>query len=216
MSTVRDPISWLVHELIRIGELLGARGLVVADDGNLSARCPDGTILITASGVRKDAMTGADIVRIDAEGRARNDRGPLPTSEVRLHVGIYARRPDVGAIVHAHPPTATGLAAAGVSIPDDFLAEAYTLLGPVPVVPYAKPGTRELEQAVVGCAVRHQAFLLAQHGAVALGRDPEDACRRMERLEHVARALLAARALGGERRLSREEREALGDPIQGG
>jgi L-fuculose-phosphate aldolase len=194
--------------LIRAGRLLGERGLLVADDGNLSIHGPDGTIWITASGVRKDALTRQDLVRIDRDGRVV-EGSARPSSEFRLHVGIYARRADVGAVVHAHPPIATGFAVAGEAIPDLYLAEAAVRLGPVPVVPYRTPGTSEAEEVVVPFLASHQAFLLANHGAVALGVDLEDACRRMERLEHVARSLLVARWLGGGRPLTTEERKAL-------
>jgi L-fuculose-phosphate aldolase len=194
--------------LIRVGRILGERGLIVADDGNLSVRRPDDTIWITASGVRKDALSQRDLVRIDREGGIVEGSG-RPSSELRLHLGIYAQRPDVGAIIHAHPPTATGFAAAGEGIPDSFLVEAAVRLGPVPVVPYRTPGTRDAVEAIVPFLASHQAFLLANHGAVALGCDLEDACRRMERLECVARSLLVARLLGGGRPLTAEERKGL-------
>jgi len=194
--------------IVHAGRLLGQRGLIVADDGNLSIRCPDATIWITASGVRKDALTIHDIVRIDREGRVLEGL-TRPSSEFRLHLGIYEHRADIGAIVHAHPPIATGFAVAGEGIPDSYLAEAAVRLGPVPVVPYRTPGTRDAEEVVVPFLASHQAFLLANHGAVALGTDMEDACRRMERLEHVARSLIVARWLGGGRSLTADERKAL-------
>jgi L-fuculose-phosphate aldolase len=204
-----DPVFDAGREgLIHAGRLLGGRGLIVADDGNLSMRCPDGTIWITASGVRKDALTQRDLVRIDREGKVI-EGSARPSSEFRLHTGIYEHRPDVGAVVHAHPPIATGFAVAGEGIPDSFLAEAAVRLGPVPVVPYRTPGTREAVEVIVPFLASHQAFLLANHGAVALGCDVEDACRRMERLEHVARSLLVARLLGGGRPLTAEERKGL-------
>ena len=203
----REEHPLLVEELCRVGRLLGRGGLVVADDGNLSARAPDGTIWITPRGVRKDALKPEDLVRIGLDGHRLQDPAP-PSSEYQLHLEIYRRRVDVGAIVHAHPPIATGFAAARQPIPDDVLAEAALALGPVPVVPYREPGTAEVGEAVAPILGSCQAFLLANHGAVAMGRDPEDACRRMERLEHVARTLLTARLLGGAHPLTRDQREA--------
>jgi L-fuculose-phosphate aldolase len=194
------PTPPLVEDLCRIGRLLGRRGLIVADDGNLSARATDGTLWITTSGTRKDFLEPTDLIRIDPEGSLLEGSGS-PSSEYRLHLEIYRRRDEVGAIVHAHPPIATGFAAAGEPIQDTALAEAAFALGAVPVVPYRKPGTGEVAEAVVPMLDLCWAFLLANHGAVAMGRDPEDACRRMERLEHVAGALLTARLLGGVRPL---------------
>jgi len=190
----------IIEDLQRIGRLLGRRGLVVADDGNLSARTGDGTIWITASGTRTDDLAPDDLVRIDLEGQVVEGTG-RPSSEYRLHLEIYRRREEIGAIVHAHPPVATGFAVAGEPIQDTALAEAAYSLGAVPVVPYRRPGTGDVAEAVVPMLDLCWAFLLANHGAVAMGRDPEDACRRMERLEHVASTILTARLLGGARSL---------------
>lgn len=203
----------LVDELIRIGRRLGVKGLLAVDDGNLSARLPDGTICITARGVRKDELRDEDFVRVD--GRGRKIEGTAePSSELPLHLWIYERRRDVGAVVHAHPPVATGFAVAGVPLPDDALAEAAARLGFVPVVPFAAPGTDAMGAGLDPFLADAQAMLLANHGAVALGSDPEDACRRMERLELVARTLLTARLLGGARPLPELKREDLGRTIQ--
>lgn len=204
-----DRRASIAGELRRIGRLLGRRGIFVADDGNLSARCPDGTIWITARGVRKDALRPGDVVRVAMDG-ARLEGSSEPSSEMHLHLGIYSWRPDVGAVIHAHPPFATGFAAAGVEIREDALAEAAVALGRVPVVPYRTPGMKEAGEIVRPYLAMHRALLLGNHGAVTLGRDLEDACRRMERLEHVARTVLTARLLGGVCPLTREQREALG------
>ena len=199
----------IVHELRRVGRLLGRRGIFIADDGNLSARCPDGSIWITVRGVRKDALRDDDLVRVTPDGSRLEGRDE-PSSELFLHLGIYSWRPDIGAVIHAHPPFATGFAAAGVEIRDDALAEAAVALGRVPVVPFRTPGLREAAEIVRPYLALHRALLLSNHGAVTLGRDLEDACRRMERLEHVARTVLTARLLGGVCPLTREQREALG------
>jgi L-fuculose-phosphate aldolase len=205
-----DPaMESLAAELRRVGRLLGRRGIFVADDGNLSARCPDGSVWITARGVRKDALRKADLVRIAPDG-SRLEGTAEPSSEIFLHLGIYSWRPDVGAVIHAHPPFATGFAAAGVEIREDALAEAAASLGHVPVVPYRTPGRAEAGEIVRPYLARHRALLLSNHGAVTLGSSLEDACRRMERLEHVARTVLTARLLGGVCPLTREQREALG------
>jgi L-fuculose-phosphate aldolase len=202
-----------VEQLRWAGDLLGRRGLLCATDGNLSARETDGTVWITAAGVRKDQLRPNDLVRIDLEG-ARIGGGAPPSSEYRLHLTIYRHRNDVGAIIHAHPPIATGFAAAGKPIPDDLLTEAAVALGPVPVVPFFKPGTSEVERTALPFISDYDALLLANHGAVAMGRDVEDACQRMERLEHVAHTLLTARLLGGVHPLTREQLAKLQEPTQ--
>jgi L-fuculose-phosphate aldolase len=206
-------LSSRVEQLRWAGDLLGRRGLLCATDGNLSAREVDGSVWITIRGVRKDALRPNDLVRIDLEGK-RLGGGAEPSSEFRLHLAIYKRRDDVGAIIHAHPPIATGFAAAGQPIPDNLSTEAAVALGPIPVVPFFKPGTGEVERAVLPYISRHDALLLANHGAVAMGRDVEDACCRMERLEHVALTLLTARLLGGVRSLTPEQLARLHEPTQ--
>lgn len=186
---------------------------MVADDGNLSARLPDGSIWITVRGVRKDELHPEDLVRVDRAGVVQEGSGE-PSTELALHLRIYERREDVGAIVHAHPPVATGFAVAGEPIPDDSLAEAAARLGFVPVVPFAAPGTAEMAAGLEEYLNGTLALLLANHGAVALGIDPEDACRRMERLELVAQTLLTARLLGGARPFSEMKRTDHGRTAQ--
>ncbi|MBD3162221.1 MAG: class II aldolase/adducin family protein [Candidatus Eisenbacteria bacterium] len=198
----------LLEQLADAGRRLGDAGLLVADDGNLSARRDGGSIWITPRGVRKSTLRPSDLVRVDLDGRKLEGEGD-PSSELPLHLALYRRRRTVGAVVHAHPPAATGFAAAGVPIEPDVLPEAVLALGPVPVVPYRMPGTAEVGEAAAPFADSCRAFLLANHGAVALGAGVEEACLRMERLEHVARVLLAARLLGGARPLATEERDAL-------
>ncbi len=205
----------LVHELIRIGRRLGVRGLLAADDGNLSARAADGTIWITARGVRKDELRERDLLRVDAQGRLLDGEG-RPSSEIAMHLCIYRLREDVGAVVHAHPPVATGFAVAGKAIRDDSLAEAAARLGFVPVVPFRMPGTEAMAEVLESYLEGTRALLLANHGAVVFGTDPEDACRRMERLELVAQTLLTARLLGGARPFREMEREDSDSPTQEG
>ena len=156
-----DRRASIAGELRRIGRLLGRRGIFVADDGNLSARCPDGTIWITARGVRKDALRPGDVVRVAMDG-ARLEGSSEPSSEIHLHLGIYSWRPDVGAVIHAHPPFATGFAAAGVEIREDALAEAAVALGRVPVVPYRTPGMQEAGEIVRPYLAMHRALLLGK------------------------------------------------------
>ena len=174
---------------------LAERGLIAGVDGNVSVRLGPGRVLVTPSGVRKADLTAADMVQVDGAGRRRAGRRK-PTSELALHLRLLAERPDVGAVVHAHPPAATGFAVAGEGFDTLVLPELIVLCGPVPLVPYGTPGTAELGERAAPFARTHDVLLLANHGAVALGATLEQAWVRMESLEHGARILLAARALG--------------------
>lgn len=119
-----------------------------------------------------------------------------------MHLLCYRRRKDVGGVVHAHPPVATAFAAAGVPLDAPVMPEIVLTVGPVPLVPYAAPGSEELARALEPWVGGHDAFLLASHGVLTLGRDLREALHRMERVEHLARVTLAARLLGGPRALT--------------
>jgi L-fuculose-phosphate aldolase len=192
---------------------LAAGGLIAGRDGNLSVRLGPGRILVTPSGLIKAQVRAADMVEVDERGRNRRGRRN-PTSELDLHLRILRHRSDVNAVVHAHPPTATGFAVAGEEIPPNVLPELIFLVGRVPLVPYGTPGTPELGDRVVPYLDGHDALLLANHGAVTMGRTLDEAWIRMESLEHAARIIAAARAVrpGGPRPLdpaSVERLEAL-------
>ena len=122
-----------------------------------------------------------------------------------MHLEVYRRRPDVQAVVHAHPPIATGFAVAGMPLDRAVLAEVVTTLGSVPIAEYATPSTKELPEAVRKYVQAHDGMLLANHGALTLGKDLFSAYYKMETIEHFAKISLVARLLGGERVLSREE-----------
>lgn len=179
---------------------LAAGGLIAGQDGNLSVRLGPDRVLVTPSGLIKSLVTAADMVLVDRSGRKRRGRRN-PTSELDLHLRILSRRPDVGAVVHAHPPAATGFAVAGEEIPANLLPELILLVGRVPIVPYGTPGTPELGDRVEPYLAEHDALLLANHGAVTMGRTLDQAWIRMESLEHAARIVLAARTVGRPRPL---------------
>jgi L-fuculose-phosphate aldolase len=140
----------------------------------------------------------------DLDGRKlQGDRAP--SSEMQMHLEVYRRRPDATAVVHAHPPIATGFAVAGIPLDRAVLAEVVTTLGSVPIAEYATPSTKELPEAVRQYVQAHDGMLLANHGALTLGTDLFSAYYKMETIEHFAKISLVARMLGGERVLSREE-----------
>ncbi len=196
-----------LESLVAAGRRLDALGLVPARDGNLSARLAAGTILVTATSVRKRDLTPGDFVTVDLDGRPR---GPgRASTELGMHLAVYRLRPDVQAVVHAHPPVAVGFASAGLGLTDCLMPEVAVALGGVPLTPYATPGTPEVEAAIGAAARDHDAFLLANHGAVTLGRSVDEAADRMETLEHFARISLVARLLGGGRPLGPADVRAL-------
>jgi L-fuculose-phosphate aldolase len=190
-----DSKRALTQALIDAGRRLDGLGLVLARDGNLSVRLGPNRVLITATGVRKREITPERLVEVDIE-RTVVGEGQA-SSELGMHLAVYRLRPDAGAVVHAHPPVATGFACAGRGLTEPLLPEAVVHLGPVPIVPYATPGSLELEAEIEQAAGEHQGFLLANHGAVTLGATIEEATDRMETLEHLARITFVANLLGG-------------------
>ncbi len=183
----------LREAMVEVGERLWSRGLVGATEGNLSARLTKGRFLCTPSGISKGHLGSGDLVMLDPSGNPIEGREP--STEIRMHLRLYARRPDCGAVVHAHPPIATGFALAGEPIPDGFLPEASVVLGPVALVPFAMPGTDDVPDAMEPLLNLHKTFLLANHGAVAMGADLWDAYNRMETLERIAHILFVSRLL---------------------
>ncbi len=182
---------------------LAARGLIAGQDGNLSVRLERDRALVTPSGAIKGLVQPGDMVEVDLQGRKRRGRGN-PTSELDLHLRILNRRPDVGAVVHAHPPVATAFGVAGEGLRILVLPELTQLCGEVPLVPYGTPGTPELADRLEPHLAGHDAWLLANHGAVTVGPTLDVAWIRMESLEHAARIIFAARALGRVNELSPE------------
>jgi L-fuculose-phosphate aldolase len=164
-------------------------------DGNVAVRLAPDRVLVTPAGRRKSELAAGDMVEVALSGRHRG--GKLkPTSELDLHLRILRRRSDIGAVVHAHPPVATGFAVAGEGFETFVLPELIFHLGMVPLVPYGTPGTPELGDQVERFISDHDALLLANHGAVTVGPTLDVAWMRMETLEHAARILLTARTLG--------------------
>jgi L-fuculose-phosphate aldolase len=196
------------REIVRCCRGLWEAGLIAGADGNVSVRLVRDRVLVTPSGVLKSQLRPADLVEVDLAGRGRKGFRE-PTSELDLHLRVYRVREDCGAVVHAHPPTATGFAVVGQGLPGDVLPEIAVLMGEVPCVPYATTGTPALSDAVEPYLGRHVALLLANHGALTWGRDLAQARIRMESLEHGARILLTARALGGVNHLTREQIDVL-------
>lgn len=177
------------------GRWMYERSFIVACEGNLSVRLRDGHILATPTCINKGTLTPRDLVITDLEGKQlAGDR--KVSSELAMHLLFYRMRPDVHAICHAHPPTATGFAVAGRSLDQALLPEVIIGLGQIPLVRYATPGTPELSSALEPYVPHYDALLLANHGAVTCGPDLLTAFFRMETIEHFAKITLAAETAG--------------------
>lgn len=194
-------------EIIEVGRRLHEKGLITATEGNISVRLETGQ-LVTAGGVSKGFLTPEQVVETRFDGR-QLEGTCAASSEVAMHAAIYRRRPDVNAVVHAHPPVATAFAVAHMPLDQPILAEAVLVLGPVPLVRYAPPSTAELAEAVAEGLGAAAAALLANHGAVTVGETLARAHARMETLEHVARVTLLARLLGRISPLSADDVQCL-------
>lgn len=198
----------LKEDIVKAGRKLYDMGYLAGTSGNISARLPDNTILITPSGVNKAESSPELIVKTDLDGNYI-EGGGKPSSEIKMHLVVYKNRFDVNAIVHAHPSFATGFAAAGISLDQKVLPEAILILGDVPLVEYGTPSTFEVPDNLEKYLSGHNAFLLANHGALTLGPDLQTAVHRMETLELFAKIILIARTLGGEKLLTREQLDKL-------
>ena len=200
--------SSLRGDIVEVGRRMYARGYTASNDGNISVRLDPSRLLMTPKGVCKGFMSPDMMCITDLEGR--KIQGDLdPSSEMLMHLEVYRQRPDVHAVVHAHPPTATGFAVAGIPLDRAVLAEVVTTLGSVPIAEYATPSTRELPEAVRKYIKAHDGMLLANHGALTVGGDVFSAYFKMETIEHFAKISLVARLLGREHLISREEVQRL-------
>lgn len=210
-------------EMVAFCRNLYQRQLVVGTDGNLSLRLRPGELLLTPSAVSKGGLEPEQLIVVDDAGRVlRAKPGLKPTSELPLHLVCYQVRPDVLAVIHAHPPSAIAFSVAGLPLSQCLLPELYAELGPVATAAYSTPGTEACPDAVAPLLRSHDAVMMARHGSLTVGRDLRQAHSRLERLEHTARVSLAARgfarvALPEQEVVRRlEEREQAGGPPRPG
>ena len=190
--------------ICHIGRLLYDRGYVAANDGNISVRCGD-RLVMTPSGVSKGRMTPDMLLVTDLEGNVL-EGNRHPTSEGKMHLAVYRHRPDVWAVVHAHPPVSTAFAACRKGLETPYLAELVVGLGTVPCTPgFAMLSTEEVPESVVPYLPDHNAVLLANHGSLTWGGDLWEAFDRMETVEHTAKIVMNIQTLGGGVPLTEEE-----------
>lgn len=194
------------EQICEVGRRLWQVGFAPANAGNMTVRLSDDRLLCTPTLVSKGFMQTEEMVVLDLEGAVIGSG--RASSEVLMHLEVYRQRPDVGGVVHVHPPVATGFAAAGLSLPSDILTEVLGTLGEVPLVPLSVPGTPEVPDNLSPFLAGHDAFLLANHGVLTVGADLWQAFHRMEIVEHAAQVALVAHQLGGASRIP-PERAAL-------
>ncbi|MGN0596077.1 MAG: class II aldolase/adducin family protein [Ruminiclostridium sp.] len=193
------------EQICEVGHLIWQLGFVAANDGNISMKIDDNTFLTTPTGTSKRILTPEMIIKMNANNEiVECPEGYRPSSEFKMHLRCYKERPDIGAVVHAHPPTATGFAIAHIPLDDYTMPEAIIFLGSVPIAPYATPGSQGVPDGVAPFLAEHDTILLMNHGALTVGKDITQAYYRMETLEHFAKVSLVARQLGGAKELSRE------------
>ncbi len=195
-------------EIIQYGKLLHQKGYVAATDGNITVRLDDRTILSTPTGMSKGMMEADDLVVVDLDGKKISGRRSVST-EIGMHLMIYRLRPDIHGIVHAHPTTATGYAAAGIPLNQALISEVVLSLGSIPLARYGTPGTPELTEALEPLIADHDAILMANHGVVTYGDTLLRAYMKMETVEHFAKIALVTHLLGQQQPLSDEAVEKL-------
>ena len=187
---LREQLCDVCHKMWQLG-------WVAANDGNVSVKLPDGNFLATPTGISKSFITPDKLVIINDRGEVVEAEGNYkPSSEIKMHLRCYAEREDVGAVVHAHPPTATGYAVAGKSLDEYSMIETVIAIGSIPLTPYGTPSTNEVPEAIAPYLAEHDVFLLQNHGALTVGNTLIRACFTMEEVEFNAKINLYARQIG--------------------
>ncbi len=205
INEVKDQICDVCHKMWQLG-------WVAANDGNVSARLEDGRILATPTGISKSFITPQKLVMLDEKGNILEaNEGYRPSSEIKMHLRCYEKRDDVMAVVHAHPPGATGFAVAHKAMDMYNMIEDVSVIGSVPLTPYGTPSTSEVPDAIEPYLEEHDVMLLENHGALAVGSDVVTAFYRMESLELWAKITINAVILGGSFDINRENIQKLID-----
>ena len=205
INLIKEHICDVCHKTWQLG-------WVAANDGNVSARLEDGTFLCTPTGMSKSFITPEKLLRINDKGEVlEGAEGLRPSSEIKMHLRCYAKRPDVWSVIHAHPPGATGFAVAHKAMDMYNMIEDVAVIGSVPLTPYGTPSTSEVPDAIEPYLEEHDVMLLENHGALAVGSDVITAFYRMESLELWAKITINAVILGGSIDISRENIQKLID-----
>ena len=202
----------LRKEMIRVTRIVANQGLIRSSDGNLSVRLDESRFLMTPSGLYKMSMEPDDPIVVNEDGEVLVGKpGLKPTSEINMHLEAFRQRPDIKAVLHAHPPYATALTIAGLPFPTDYLPEVLIALGDVPVADYGTPGTPELAESIRRFIKDHNAVILSHHGSITVGKSLEEALIALERLEHAAYTYYLAHNLSTPVPLAEEDLKRLRD-----
>ena len=197
-------------EICEIGRRIYDRGMVAANDGNISVKLNENEFLCTPTGVSKGFMTPEYICKVDKDGNVLQANGDFkPSSEIKMHMRVYKERPDVNSVVHAHPMYATGFAIAGIPLTQPIMPEAVIALGCVPIAEYGTPSTEEIPDAVSKYLPHYDAVLLENHGALTYSDSLLNAYHKMESVEFYAQLLFISTQLGGPQELSNEQVQGL-------
>ena len=188
-------VDEIKQEICEVGHRLYARGFVAANDGNISVKVSENEFYCTPTGVSKGSLTPDMIIKIDAEG-TRLEGALKPSSEIKMHLRVYRERPDVNAVVHAHPPVATAFTVAGIPLDRYILPEAVLTIGDVPTCAYGTPSTMEIPDSLMPYIQEHDAFMLKNHGALTVGNTLTRAMFTMEEVEFNANIMKIAMDLG--------------------
>lgn len=200
----------LREEICDVCHKMWQQGWVAANDGNVSVKIADGLIMCTPTGISKSFITPEKLLIVDENlSIVEAAEGYKPSSEMKMHLGCYKERADVKAVVHAHPPTATGFAVAGKSLDEYSMIETVIAIGSIPVTPYGTPSTDEVPNAIAPYLAEHDVLLLKNHGALTVGCDLLTAYYRMETLELYAKISLTAHMLGGAEEIDRKNIDKL-------
>lgn len=196
------------EQICEIGRRVWLKGWVASNDGNISMKLDNNTVITTPTGVSKGFMVPDMLAKVDLDGNVLT--GKLkPSSEIKIHLEAYKRRDDVRAFLHAHPPITTGFAVANIPLDFKTLPEIIISLGQIPLAKYGTPSTTELSDSISELLICHDAILLANHGAITVGKDVMNAYYKMESVELFAKITLTAHQLGGMKPISEPDIEKL-------
>ncbi len=197
-------------QICEIGKRIYDKGMVASNDGNISVKISENEFLCTPTGVSKGFMTPEFICKVDSNGNViQANEGFKPSSEIKMHMRVYKERPDVNAVVHAHPLYATSFAIAGIPLTEPIMPEAVIALGSVPIAEYGTPSTEEIPDAVSKYLQHYDAVLLANHGALSFSDSLLNAYHKMESVEFYAQLMYQSKMLGGPKILTDAQVERL-------